>query len=60
MAEQEVDKDKRICFIRDYTLKSLRLKQDKWNKLVISDEQRNLLINFVEKGKYFSCDSFIN
>ena len=40
----------RITFIRDYTLKSLRLKQDKWNKLLISDEQRNTLINFVEKG----------
>ena len=31
-------------------MKSLRLKQDKWNKLLISDEQRNTLINFVEKG----------
>lgn len=40
----------RVIFIRDYTLKSLRLKQDKWNKLVLSDEQRCLLNNFIEKG----------
>ena len=40
----------RIIFIRDYTLKSLRLKQDKWNKLIISDEQRSIITNFVEKG----------
>ena len=49
MAEVETEKDKRwvtesdltetepeVCrliFIRDYTLKSLRLKQEKWNKL---------------------------
>ena len=40
----------RIIFIRDYTLKSLRLKHDKWNKLIISDEQRTILTNFVERG----------
>ena len=37
-------------FIQDYTLKSLRLKPDKWNKLIISDEQRTFLTNFVERG----------
>ena len=31
-------------------MKSLRLKQDKWNKLIISDEQRSIITNFVEKG----------
>lgn len=34
-------------------MKSLRLKQDKWNKLIISDEQRSLITNFVEKGRGF-------
>ena len=40
-------------------MKSLRLKQDKWNKLIISDEQRSIITNFVEKG---SCpeNSLIN
>ena len=37
-------------FIQDYTLKSLRLKPDKWNKLIISDEQRTFLTNFIERG----------
>ena len=46
----------RIIFIRDYTLKSLRLKQDKWNKLIISDEQRSTISSFVEKGSVFSCE----
>ena len=36
-------------FLQDYTLKSLRLKQDKWNKLVISDEQRGYMMRFIEQ-----------
>ena len=38
-------------FIRDYTLASMRLKQDKWNKIIISDEQRQYLSSFIEKGE---------
>ena len=33
----------RVQFIQDYTLKSMRLKPEKWMKLVISDEQRRHL-----------------
>ena len=40
----------RYQLIRDYTLKTLRLKIDKWNKLWSSDEQRALLVKFVETG----------
>ena len=40
----------RMDFIQDYTLKSLRLKQDKWNKLILSDGQREYMISFVERG----------
>ena len=71
MAEDLADRDRRLCvpnkktqiqmfcryqLIRDYTLKTLRLKIDKWNKLWSSDEQRALLIKFVESGftKYVS------
>ena len=39
----------RLDFIQDYTLKSLRLKQEKWNKLVVSDEQRGYILSFIEK-----------
>ena len=42
----------RVQFIQDYTLKSMRLKPEKWAKLVISDEQRRHLENFVSKGTY--------
>ena len=41
----------RVQFIQDYTLKSMRLKPDKWAKLVISDEQRRHLEHFIEKGE---------
>ena len=40
----------RYQFIRDYTLKTLRLKLEKWNKLWIIDEQRSLITKFVETG----------
>ena len=40
----------RLAFIEDYTLKSLRLKTEKWNKLVISDDQRGFLHSFVDQG----------
>ena len=39
----------RMDFIREYTLASMRLKLDKWNKIIISDEQRQFLTSFIEK-----------
>ena len=39
----------RIEYIREYTLTSMRLKIDKWNKIIISDEQRSYLLAFVDK-----------
>ena len=41
----------RLAFIEDYTLKSLRLKNEKWNKLIISDDQRGFLHSFVDQGR---------
>jgi len=41
--------DPRYDFIQDYTLKSLRLKSDKWARMTISDEQRNYIIRFLDK-----------
>ena len=47
-------------FIQDYTLKSLRLKQDKWNKLVVSDGQREYILSFIEKSKFINyMDNFL-
>ena len=42
-------RDHRLEFLQDYTLKSLRLKPDKWSKLIISDEQRNYMMNFLDR-----------
>ena len=50
----------RYQFIRDYTLKSLRVKIDKWNKLWGSDEQRHILQNFVETGINFFRASIVD
>ena len=44
--------DTRVDFIQEYTLKTLRLKPDKWSRMVVSDEQRTYINNFVEKGTY--------
>ena len=42
------EKDPRIEFLADFTLKSLRLKSDKWSRLLISDEMRNFLLRFID------------
>ena len=42
------EKDVRIEFLADFTLKSLRLKSDKWSRLLISDEMRTYLSRFVD------------
>ena len=39
----EEKKDRRVEFLQDFTLKSMRLKIDKWNKIVVHDEQRQYL-----------------
>ena len=43
--------DERIDFIRELTLKSLRVKPDKWDRMYISDEQRHFIHSFVEGNK---------
>ena len=42
--------DPRFDFIQDFTLKSLRLKPDKWSRMLVSDEQRTFLSNFVDRA----------
>ena len=42
------EKDPRIEFLENFTLKSLRLKSDKWSRLLISDEMRNFLLRFID------------
>ena len=43
----------RIIYLKDYTIKTLRIKPDKWAKLCNSDEVKHLLVDFVSTGPYF-------
>ena len=42
-------KDPVMDFLQKFTLGSMRLKPDKWHRLLISDEQRNYITNFVDR-----------
>ena len=53
----------RLDFIAEFTLKTLRLKPDKWSRMIISDEQRSFLMGFIETGQYHHqsfCKSVLN
>ena len=43
-------KDPRLDFLQDYTLRSLRLKPDKWQRMIVSNEQMAFITGFVENG----------
>ena len=40
--------DFRMEFLKEYTISSLKLKKEKWKKIIVSDEQREYLTNFIE------------
>ena len=42
--------DPRMEFLADYTVKTLRLKPDKWNRMIISDEQRTFVNQFIDRA----------
>ena len=42
-------KDPVLDFLQKFTLGSMRLKPDKWHRLLISDEMRNYITNFVDR-----------
>lgn len=44
------DSDARLQFIESYTMKTLKIKNDKWQKLLSQDEQKQLIVDWVEKG----------
>ena len=48
----------RIDFIAEFTLKSLRLKPDKWARMTVSDEQRSFITSFIERGVHIQkCEN---
>lgn len=43
--------DRRLYFIADYVLRTLKLKEDKWQKFLSSEDNRQVLQDFVEKAE---------
>ena len=41
--------DHRLDFIKECCCRSLRVKTEKWDRLLISDEQRTFIMGFVER-----------
>ena len=41
--------DFRVDFIKEVSLRSLRIKSEKWDRLMISDEQRSFIMGFIER-----------
>lgn len=48
------DSDARLQLIESYTLKTLKVKNDKWQKLLSQDEQKQLIVDWVEKGDHMN------
>lgn len=40
--------DPRLDFLFEYLTRSLKIKMDKWQKLVMSEDYRHVMINFFE------------
>ncbi len=49
MVEELDIADLRIHFIADYLIKSLRLRSDKWTKMVQIEDQNRTILEFCEK-----------
>ena len=41
--------DTRVEFIKEVCLRTLRVKPEKWDRIMISDEQRNFIMGFIER-----------
>ncbi len=51
LPEPVIERDPRVEFLADYTCKTLRLKPEKWTRMLVSDEQRTILNNFIDRDK---------
>lgn len=47
--EKSFNDNFRIDFLQDYVLKSMNLKVDKWSKMIGNDDQKNLIVDWLEK-----------
>ena len=46
----EGSRDPRMEYLQEYTLKTLRLKPDKWSRMLVSDEQRTFVNAFIDRN----------
>ena len=51
MVEELEIGDLRILFFADYLIKSLRLRPDKWTKMIQIEDQHRLILEFCEKSQ---------
>ena len=42
-------RDPLLDWIAEFTCRTLRLKPDKWSRMMVSDEQRSFLTTFIEQ-----------
>lgn len=49
--EDPPSEDKRLDFLADYVLRTLKLKQDKWQKCVSSEDNMRVLQDFLDKAE---------
>lgn len=49
--EAPAAEDERLAFIGDCVLRTLRVKRDKWQKCVSSEEQRQVLQDFLDRAE---------
>ena len=46
----EGSRDPRMEYLQDYTLKTLRIKPEKWTRMLVSDEQRTFVNAFIDRN----------
>lgn len=49
--EEPPAEDRRLDFIADYVLRTLKVKQDKWQKCVSSEDNRQVLQEFLDRAE---------
>ena len=60
MSEGTVRGDPRLEFLSEYSLRSLRLKPDKWARMMVSDEQRSFVQKFIDSWTPQVCKQKIS
>lgn len=50
--EESPAEDKRLDFIADYVLRTLKVKQDKWQKCVSSEDNRQVVQGFLDGAEH--------